>query len=73
MAHAPQLRLRPTPNRRRHQLFLRLKRGPQTRKPASMTQQSDKPSNEPRAGRLLQGLLIVAIVVLIAIAVVTFH
>jgi hypothetical protein len=38
-----------------------------------MMPQSGKQSNEPRAGRLLQGLLIVAIVALIAIAVVTFH
>ena len=43
-----------------------------------MTQNSDHPLHEPgsappRAGRLLQGLLIVAIVVLIGVALVSFR
>jgi hypothetical protein len=42
-----------------------------------MTQQSgpagEPNSDRPRAGRVMQGLLIVAIMVLIAIAVVNFH
>ena len=42
-----------------------------------MTQQSEpmgEPGGErPRAGRVLQGLLIVAIMVLIGVAVVNFH
>jgi hypothetical protein len=43
-----------------------------------MTQPTDKPASEPggkrlHAGRLMQGLLIVAIIVLIAVALVSFR
>jgi hypothetical protein len=53
-------------------------RDPQTRTPASMTQPSEGPLSEPsgerpRTGRLMQGLLIVAIMVLIAVALVMFN
>ena len=51
--------------------------GPANAHTCAMTEQSGpagEPGNErPRAGRVLQGLLIVAIMVLIAIAVVTFR